>query len=438
MTERQKVLFSIAGALVLHLLLLLALTIFLPIANALTPTLPKPAPPDEPEEITILLEDVIPEPEPEPEFEQQYARTFPDQESDIQPENAPFHSDRNTLAASELPPDPNGEKFLPTVDGMKEVPWIELRDQDFQDGDFSDRPMAAPSQPSPPMTPQMRPPSITPDSIFANTDPSPADKPSPEESQDQPDKPVEEQGEADKQPENPSQEKPLENITDSAEKLILPSPDETGPAQMEEFKETIEEGRDDPDGPQVGRKTAEEDMASRAEKETEEIGRPAQPDPAPKRVRIGPISASALSPAANMPQPPLPQPSEKPAFMTETRASSVSGSISNKGSRALNVENNALGRYKKALAQAFERQWHRYRMDNAGSVEFGNIKIRFRVDRQGYPRNLEIIRSSEGATVMKDFSLRAVQDADYPPMPAEIAAEYGASGLEITYDIIIY
>jgi len=116
----------------------------------------------------------------------------------------------------------------------------------------------------------------------------------------------------------------------------------------------------------------------------------------------------------------------------------MQGNVDNIGNTpSFNVEASALGKYKKLVTQAVERQWHRYRQQNGAFVTYGTLKVKFRVDREGTPRGLKIVKNEANA-VMADFTLRAVLDADIPPMPADVASMLGGSGLEITYDVIVY
>ena len=96
-----------------------------------------------------------------------------------------------------------------------------------------------------------------------------------------------------------------------------------------------------------------------------------------------------------------------------------------------------MGRYKKEVTQAVERQWHRYREQNADFVTYGTLKVKFRVDKKGTPRNLKLIKN-DANSVMAEFTLRAVLDADIPEMPEEVSSMLGSSGLEISYDVIVY
>jgi hypothetical protein len=126
-----------------------------------------------------------------------------------------------------------------------------------------------------------------------------------------------------------------------------------------------------------------------------------------------------------------------PGFRPETRATSMRGSISNRGRPSLDAAESPLGRYKADVSRAIEKLWHRFRQDRAEFVVYGSIKLEFKVDRYGKPRNLKIIKNDANA-IMVDFTLSAILKADIPPMPEEILDILDNETLDVTYDVIIY
>ena len=90
--------------------------------------------------------------------------------TDKAPENAPFQSDKNAVASSELPP--QGNVPLPSQQGVSQ-PALELQNQKHSAGDRPAEDSGNPSRPSPPMPPAS--PALPP-SPSQTTDPS---KPAP-------------------------------------------------------------------------------------------------------------------------------------------------------------------------------------------------------------------------------------------------------------------
>ena len=60
-----------------------------------------------------------------------------------------------------------------------------------------------------------------------------------------------------------------------------------------------------------------------------------------------------------------------------------------------------------------------------------------RVDRQGNPKGMRIVRNDTSA-VTAEFTVKAILDAEIPPMPADVAALLGERGLEIDYRVLLY
>jgi outer membrane biosynthesis protein TonB len=376
-------------------------------------------------------------------------RTDADQESETKPEDAPFHSDRNTRAMSNLPPDPTAPDRIPNVAGRDDLPFIEIRDRNYVDGDFQDA--SAVSQPSAPTLPS---PLSAAASLPVPLPMLPDDLSKPQESKaDQP--PIENRADpADKPKEAPEAEP---NLPDEArkipetpaEKTAQPDAEAMAKAEMAEMEESFV----DPfsaNPMMLKENTADRDKKSAAEEPAEEKGEPAAPEtpkpassPPAAKPMTPPAPQTPITPAPPQPAaadiPPSPKPpSDTPAFTPETRAREMKGSAAKVGNiAAFDVEANAIGRYKKQVTQAVERVWHRYREKNAQWVTYGTLTVKFRVDKNGVPRNLKLVKNNANA-VMAEFTLKAVLDADIPEMPDGVAFLLGDRGLEISYDVIIY
>lgn len=459
MSDNQKVIISVVGALVGHLLLFLFLAVLFTLGNLLGSTASQAATPEEPvpEEVTIMLADLLDEVELTPrELEQRYMRTDADQESEEKPENAPFHSDRNTIATSERPPDPSASKEMPSVSGRTDLPFVEIRDREYVDGDFLDQSLA--SAPSPASMPTPSNPAMPTPAVPQE----PTDRPTPirdpsevpsEEEKELPADPSEKPREApDTPPENPAE---ADAIPDrAAEEETQPEAENLTVDPMLAHRQESFEGAF-PATPVRLEEIAKEDREAEAEKTLELHDEPAAPETpeaasakpqlkqyVPKtQPPVAQASPSEDSPAstASPDVPPTPKPpSDTPAFNSHTRAREMEGNARKIGNTpSFNVEGSALGKYKKAVTQAVERKWHRYRERHSDFVTYGTLKVKFRVDKNGKPRNLKLIKNDANA-VMAEFTLRAVLDADIPQMPSEVSSMLGPSGLEISYDVIVY
>ena len=120
MSDRNKVILALVGSLVLHLVLILAVSKVIALGRDVSiPLKDQEAP-----ELTML--DAAP-PEPEKQ-ERQYLRTNDDQKTDKKPQDSMFESDKDTAAASEKPAEANAP--LPTQEG-KETPEVGFKNEQY-------------------------------------------------------------------------------------------------------------------------------------------------------------------------------------------------------------------------------------------------------------------------------------------------------------------
>jgi len=424
MSRNQKLLVAVLGALVAHLLLLIAAVVLLGFSGVLAPQKSEAA--SEPEEVRILLSDLIPE-APEEEPGRQYLRTDPDQQSEIAPDSARFESDRDTVASTQMLPDPSAEAVeeSPTIAGRPDMASLELRDRDFSEGDPIELPPpgSVAAQASAAGVPATRTDAANPTTAAmaeaADTRDGKADDGT---------------GEAE------------------AETDLAGDADETLRPDAMLLEETVEAETEasfaDPlaadDAPQVGRDEGGMDRAAASDREDAEIGSPTDASVAAKpgdssqegdrAADAPPTGAGAETPmAASTPG----APTDLPAFVPTTRANEISGTLTNLGNKAaLDVEATALGAYKKEVVGAIERTWHQFRLSNMDDVTAGNLRLRFRVDSKGQVRNLKILRN-EANIGMTEFTLKAILTADIPVMPEDVAEVMGSEGLIMTYTVLV-
>ncbi len=126
-----------------------------------------------------------------------------------------------------------------------------------------------------------------------------------------------------------------------------------------------------------------------------------------------------------------------PRFQAESLQSPLDGAADRVGEAAVDAVATPVGLYKKKVQDAISAKWHRYRQENAEAVTWGILKVEFVVDPSGHISNLEITKN-EANQMLEEFSLRAIREAQLPPMPAEVLASVGSRGLLVQYDIIIY
>lgn len=370
-------LYSFVASLALHLLVLACAVVMVGISGFFPPEPLQGSPANE---VVVYLPDLIPEEAPpiSKQEEMPYIRTGAHGVSERPPGKADFYSDKDTIAASEKPGSAEGDP-LPTQEGLQDMPFLELQDRRYSDGEReNENASAAPSAMVPPSFPAPRP------------------EPAPE--------PVK-----------------------VAEAIIAPSSSQTREESFSDALDIIENMPISQD-----RDTPPQDVPEEKARNLDESRMAESLPPLQETV-------SEITPREPVPlQAPSPPGSDgQEGFRPETRRTKMTGTISSLGDAAVNAAATPLGRYKKQIGQSIERLWHRYRQDRADFLEFGSMKLRFDVDRYGKPRNLKILKNDANA-VMMDFTLSAILEADIPPMPEEIIDILENESLEVTYDVIIY
>jgi len=250
----------------------------------------------------------------------------------------------------------------------------------------------------------------------------------------------------------------------------LPSQAGIQPRDAADFETTESDFRDGPlDTPDVPESTPAAtihpqpigaDVTTPGEAETREVVA-TPPPPAPERLLESPFPVDVPVPAApetavveEKPpaQPPVeapPQgvaesPPETPAVVDPTqsppgfrghqRKTAIRGSISRTGRSALDVEDNALGRYQAQLARAVELEWQRNCVRHRDFITPGFLTVRFFVEPSGRVRSVEFVGQMETGEVQKGFTLNSIRNAPIPPMPDALRRELNGEPLELIFN----
>lgn len=438
MSEQQKIFASLSGAVVVHLILLLV--IFLLLSTKSIGSSLKGAQAAEnkgPKEVTVLMSELMEQieverikAEPPVPAQRPFISTDLNQAEAVVPKNARFESDRNTSAAAETKPDENLPKqSVPTLDGDSPLPHLTLQNRQFVEGQLN-KAQSAPALPGVgPAT-----------SGAAAASALPADQNSlPAANADAPPgKVVEEQTDGATSDREKGEVKGVK-LADGASEAEGDSPETT-------FQRSFVVPSIDPLIPTLGKIAAEEERFAakdgkiNGEKEmTESV---AEKAPAPS-MKAGEVSSPGSPPAA--PAEPSEAGSLNPAdeglfdksFSPEERKNAINGSLAKAGMNAVDAEGTAMGRYKKTVKDLIAVKWNRYRQDKADFVSWGILKLQFCVDTEGKVKDLQITKNESNA-VLVEFTLKAIREADLPPMPEDVAKSVGPRGMVIQYDIIIY
>ena len=445
MSRSRKLLLSMLGSILLHCLLaaLLVSGVLLPGTRATSDE--EEFAEREPEEVVVMLSDVLSEPVTD-EGEKMFVRTDADSESEKAPEESRFESDRNTLAATELPAksEPDSLEKMPTIAGRVDIPGRELRDRKFSDGeDAGDTSIELPAPGSPAVSV-----SRGTSADYAQTSPSVPTESKTRTANEVADGLKEEQGtreekvaskslvaadEMQRPPEPTKEEARDETIADASRNPILGNV----PVVMavEGKAENNEPTTKIPRSTQhIGSTPGPKNVEKKAEGKTSTaaaagaIGNRSAPESVSESSVRDAMAANSSSASAS---------GETPSLRPETIANRVSGTLSNLGNRAsVDAEATELGRYKQSVVTAIETSWHRFRLSNRDDVTAGNLRLRFRVDSKGQVRNLKIVRD-EANIGMTEFTLKAILAAKIPSMPAEVAGLLGSDGLVMNYTVMV-
>ncbi|GAB4170824.1 MAG: hypothetical protein Fur0032_09880 [Terrimicrobiaceae bacterium] len=136
--ERKKLARALLVSILLHLFLILGVAVMMSLR-------PPPAPPEEPETVTITMV----EPPPRPAEKTPFLATTESQRSEKPPDRADFESDKDTQAASERPAE--GRLPLPSQDG-EESPALAFENREYTPG--REPRESAPSAPTAPPSPR--------------------------------------------------------------------------------------------------------------------------------------------------------------------------------------------------------------------------------------------------------------------------------------------
>lgn len=344
----------------------------------------KPEP--EPEVTMIFPEMVIPPPMlPKPRA---YIRTTQNEASAVKPSGAAFESDRNTIAASRLPPKADATVMMPTTTGDSPTK-MELANRDFRDGQIKNDAVAATSPPPANATPlDMRSPAPVAPTILK---PQPSPPPPAQVAKAQ-----------------ASDMTPLAKMMEEMDKDSARL--ETQRLPLEVRKPEIPETADTPPPPKPQVRVPED-----------------TPPPVAKAV---PVTDDVKSTAGKP---------EMDAFSPFTRTGKNDGGISREGDDAVDAAATPRGIYMRQVTGAVEKKWHLYVRLARDSVNFGRVRFRFYVNRRGVPQDLKILSDARDADPrMRELTLRAILDAEIPPIPDDLLPELEDGRLKIEYEAIVY
>jgi outer membrane biosynthesis protein TonB len=150
-----------------------------------------------------------------------------------------------------------------------------------------------------------------------------------------------------------------------------------------------------------------------------------QPTPVSKNDEFA-MLASTPTPRPTVASTPQQQKSVYQPYKERTR---LAGSITNRGTSAVNAVGTPLGRYQKILFDAVGSHWYAYIEEKADLVSLGTTRVSFWVDRSGKVRNLKVL-SNDSNEAFANVCLQAILDSKLPPIPEDVADALPPEGLE--------
>jgi outer membrane biosynthesis protein TonB len=151
----------------------------------------------------------------------------------------------------------------------------------------------------------------------------------------------------------------------------------------------------------------------------------AQPTPITKSEEFAMLTSTPTPRPSAASTPQAPKSSYQP-FKDKTR---LAGSITNRGTSAVNAIGTPLGRYQKILFDAVGSRWYAYVEEKADLVKLGTTRVSFAVDRSGRVKNLKVM-SNDSNEAFANVCLQSILDAKLPPIPEDVAKALPPEGLE--------
>jgi outer membrane biosynthesis protein TonB len=157
----------------------------------------------------------------------------------------------------------------------------------------------------------------------------------------------------------------------------------------------------------------------------------ATPQPTPQQTPISKSDEFAMLTSRPTPRPtaastPQRQQSSYQPYKERTR---LAGSITNRGTSAVNALGTPLGRYQKILFDAVGSHWYAYIEQKADLVSLGTTRVVFLVDRSGRVKSLKVL-SNDSNEAFANVCLQAILDSKLPPIPDDVASALPPEGLE--------
>ncbi len=100
---------------------------------------------------------------------------------------------------------------------------------------------------------------------------------------------------------------------------------------------------------------------------------------------------------------------------------------------SLEVNKSQLGEYGKEMSTLVELSWQKYNLENRQYIDPGFLRIRFKVNANGFTSDFEIIEVQGCNDVQKSVTIEAIKHCKLPPIPEDLLEELGEEFFFVSY-----
>ena len=169
-----------------------------------------------------------------------------------------------------------------------------------------------------------------------------------------------------------------------------------------------------------------------------------KPSPAPQSTPQPPLTAAeqfamlTAKPTPEVDRSVAPAPAQpRSAYRAYKERTRISGRITNRGISSVNALGTPLGRYMKILLDAVGSRWYAFLDQKRDLINIGTTRVVFVVDRSGRVNNLKVIENTANEA-SANVCIQSIQEAQFPPIPDDLAATLPAEGLDMDIPFTIF
>ena len=169
-----------------------------------------------------------------------------------------------------------------------------------------------------------------------------------------------------------------------------------------------------------------------------------KPSPAPQSTPQPPLTAAeqfamlTAKPTPEVDRSVAPAPAQpRSAYRAYKERTRISGRITNRGISSVNALGTPLGRYMKILLDAAGSRWYAFLDQKRDLINIGTTRVVFVVDRSGRVNNLKVIENTANEA-SANVCIQSIQEAQFPPIPDDLAATLPAEGLDMDIPFTIF